>query len=61
MTTYRNVTIEPRDYRGYYRASVLVGSLRSGHYVPLQADSLAGIRSAIRDTLAVAGQTRAQQ
>lgn len=54
---YRGATIE-RDYRGMYLAFVLVGSLRTGHYVPLQADSRSGIRELITETLQANGQTR---
>lgn len=58
MRTYRGTTIESPDYRGYYRARVLIGTMRTGYYVALQADSLVGIKSIIRETLANAGQTR---
>ena len=58
MRVYRGVTIEPPDHRGYYRALVLIGPVRGGYYVPVQADSFEGIRDAIRETLAANGQTR---
>lgn len=50
---YRGVIIEPRNYCGMYSARIDV----AGGGVRVAADTLAGIRSLITDTLATEGRT----
>ncbi len=50
MTIYKDTTIE-RNINGYYKASVLIGGTYNGYYVPLQADTLTGIKQLITDTM----------
>lgn len=50
MTIYKDTTIE-RNINGYYKASVLIGGTYNGYYVPLQADTLTGIKQLITDTI----------
>lgn len=50
MRAYRGVAIERVPGSGYYRATVLVGG-NYGYYRTVMADTVAGIRKAIAETL----------
>lgn len=50
MRAYRGVAIERVPGSGYYRATMLVGG-NYGYYRTVMADTVAGIRKAIAETL----------